>query len=480
MMKLAILAMALMLWGASSLPYSVKEKKSLYYFPDNDFRVVGRTLAMSMAEGVGSKILRHSGSADLDLLLGELQQFKSLSTVSKGVSLEGNNIVYRIPQAFSIDFDVSYVLTYTFVPMSGNCVFRLTAQDATYKLLVHDRTITPSLNCRWKLDIYNVTNSLALHMGARDVLQSSLPVVEDYFNERIDQILRQEVELYYNDYFGDSNFYIHFPHLRNSSITVAHTFKRHASGTSGNSPVISAFYDESYDPIPTQSSQEEENYLRCVSMDLRSLTSIIAWEMQLTKDVVLTKDAIPPESTFKADLRSVARVLPDVLQEYGNQPVKMTFNGKRAEIGATYDANTKSIKISGITLEVAVTMLPAGQPEVPLFKSVFAVNGQFKPFFYIDPADSKRVYMNLQANTAQTQVISAEKTFANEDAIFYSEAVNDFLKDMVNNFFVRFHRNKILGTGIHITSGFPINHWNFPYTSENGKDLKVYVFPSDS
>eukprot|EP01022_Parablepharisma_sp_SALTPOND_P001129 TRINITY_DN105637_c1_g1_i1.p2 TRINITY_DN105637_c1_g1~~TRINITY_DN105637_c1_g1_i1.p2 ORF type:complete len:496 (+),score=45.28 TRINITY_DN105637_c1_g1_i1:2582-4069(+) len=475
MMKLAILAIASVLCLAYSLPYSTIERKSLTYYPENNFYLLGMALDVLINGAKNHHMIKHSvGSTSLDFIIENMKGYRLLLKDVRNVMVHDTVVTYQIPTAFSFFMEVNYVVTLGVLPLSGACVFKLTAEDVTYNLDFQEKTVLPTFGGKWRFEIFNITNSVALHLGVRSLMQSASSAVEGYFNKLIEKILQTDIKLFYEDYFGDSNYYIHFPYLRNSTITVAHKFDKLAVGNIARDPIVTAHYDQHFDPVPGDlSTVSDKEFLRRIKYDINTLANILEWEIYLANNVELTQSDIPEKCFFQADIRSATRVLPDLLQEHGNAPVTISFNGHHNKISATYSAEKGTIFIEGIVLSATVALTT---PKTPLFRTAFSVSGEFAPVFYTDPHDKRRIFMNLQAVEAKAQILSGEKLWDNEYAVFNEEAIKDYVNDMVKDYFVKYHGKEVLGTGMLVSFGFPVDLKKIEYESNTGKDLSVYLF----
>ena len=482
MMKLTILALVLVASQCLPLPFETTEKKSLLYYPENNFYILNAALHRILNEEKPDSTLKyHSGSFNLDLMITYFKQLQSLYRINKDtVSFESGAITYKIAKAFTFDLDMSFVLTFLVMPMSGVCTFRLTAEDVTYRLQVKDTTIVPSFEGNWKLEIFNVTNSMALQFGARKVMGEAAPLLKTYLTQVINEALLADVQRFYEGYFGTTNYFIIFPHLLNTSIAITHKFDKLTSGAIKDEPIIQAHYEQHFDPIPVPANKansiDEEGFLRSFKMQIESIAEILRWEIYLTNNVFLTQDVIPADSFFQADLSTLARVFPDLLLEYGNVPVKIAINGTPTTLIHGYNYELKTVYIKGMQFTALITLPTLG---LQVLKTTFTVNAQFLPFFTADPHDTKRVYLNLQAVKGCVAVLQAENLLVNKDIMFIPEAVKEYFDDILNNFFLRYHRTQVLGTGLLLSFGFPVAHWNIKTTSETGDDLKIYLFPSE-
>ncbi|MDR3736785.1 MAG: hypothetical protein P4L10_14780 [Acidobacteriaceae bacterium] len=479
MVRISIL-LGLLCALVGAYPYVNSEKKSLLYLPRTNFALLGSLLQeIYNATGQQVSIKYSDGAKSVDMVIAAFEKLKPLVKVAKDMQIVDGTIVYHIPSAFRFDLDVDYVLTYLFVPLAGTATLRLTAEDVTYKLAVTPNSIVPSFSGKWKLELTGVSNGLAILFGAKDMLAAAQSALAAHFDAAVNLILANEVKRFYEDFFGSMNYYIHFPHLRNASITLAHTFKSFALNKVG---ALEVAYEQHFDPIPkseveSEVKQEaEDGYLRSVRMNLESIARILQWEVYLTQNAVLTDNMIPADSYFRADLRSLARVFPDLLQQLNNVPVSLTFNGIPADLTYVYNKASNTIHVLGMTFNVTVAAASTGT----LMSSVFSVDATFKPFFTADPADTQRVLMNLQTISTNVYAVSSKSHVSNPVLMFNQQGVADYLQSALDNFFVQYHRSEVLGTGILLSFEWPVAHDNIRYSSEADNELTVYLFPADS
>ncbi len=475
-MKLSHLAIVLGCLVCISLgfPYSTTERKTLTYYPSNNFYILGQSLQSLINEAKKRPVVQHSsGTVNVELMLQQLSGYKLHFNKAEEVMVHDRVIAYHIPQVFTFDIEVNYVLTYAVMPLSGVCTLRLTVEDATYTLDVQEKTIVPNLEGKWKLEIFNITNSVAIHLGARSNILAALPSIEGYFNPLIKQILQTDVKHFYEDYFGTSNYYIHFPYFRNTSITLTNKFDKLSVANIARDPIVIASYDQYTDPVPSAAIPKAaaDDFLRSISIDVQNLARVVEWEIYLTQNMVLTHDSIPANCIFQADAKSAARIFPDLLQEFGNAPLKLTFTGQSTRVSAKYCLKHGAIELEGAVFTMTAALDGA---EAPLFRASFSVEGRFKPNFVKDPEDSKRVFMNLEAEHAEAKVLAKEKLWDNQDALFNEDAIDGYINDMVSGYFVQSLKLKTMGTGMLLSFGFPINHERTTFESDNEQAFKVY------
>ncbi len=485
-MTISTLAAVLCLLAATStcLPYSTTDQRALYSYPSQAFLMVGNLLHQQYNQPGQQVSLKYADeSTNLDMVISQFKPFRSLSEKTADVTAADGTITYRIPAAFTFDLDLSYVLTFAFVPLSGVCTYRLTATDVTYKLVVSERSISPSFQGTWKLEIFNVTNSLALFLGVRKIMSSAISAVGGHFDEAINEILSQDVRRYYEDYFGTTNSYVYFQHLRNASIVIANQFSSFSLETYMNSPALRASYDQRFDPLPSvpsdpeqvaaasqASAADEEGFLRCVQISMESVASILGWELYLTHETILTEDMVPEGSFFHADLQSLGRILPDLPMQYGKRNVTLSFTGQPENLVYNFE-DAQTIQVAGLRLNLSVSL-----DGTSLLRVAFNLTASFRPYFTASSDDTRRVFMNLQAVSVHAEQISADKTLNNENALFNREAINEYLRDMADNYFLRFFGSQVLGSGVLLSFGLPVAREKIRYGTETGKEIKVYLF----
>jgi len=458
-----------------AMPYSTIERKSLNYYPSNNFHIIGQSLEEHMKMTNDTKVLHADKGITTQIFLRDFANYKMLFKNAKDVKLQDNTLIYHIPLGFSFEMKANYILTYYILPLSGVFSLKMTAEDVEYKLDIKEKTIVPTMTAKWKFEVFDISNSVALALNARPIIEAAGVSVASYFNNIIDKILESDVSHFYEGYFGDSNYYIHFPYHHNASITIQHKFDK-LSPSSINDPLLIASYDEKYDPVPSiKSKYDDDPYLRCITYDVNSIANILQWEIHLTNNLILTHDMIPAKSLFQLDTKSSARILPDLLQLYEDSKLQISFTGRKTDLSAKYCRHHEAIEIEGMEFTATVSL---AQEKIPLFRTTFNTSAHFKPSFVADPEDSKRLFLKFSTLDADAVVISNELLWENEYAIFNENAVAGYINDFLKNYWVKYTNDDIVGTGLLLSFGFPINKEKIKYGTESTKEFKVYLFDS--
>ena len=176
---------------------------------------------------------------------------------------------------------------------------------------------------------------------------------------------------------------------------------------------------------------------------------------------------IPKLSFFRADLRSMARVMPDLLMQHDNANLSLIFNIIPSNL--TFDLNPVETRITvkGINVNVNVNL---SNSKTELWKSITNIAVTLKPLLR---SDSNRIYLDMLAIKTAVNISSVENSIKKQEAIFNPESAKYYMEDLLNNYFMKFHTSKIFGTGIILSQEYPINIGNSIISSEAKDEITI-------
>eukprot|EP00826_Nyctotherus_ovalis_P040710 TRINITY_DN4034_c0_g2_i1.p1 TRINITY_DN4034_c0_g2~~TRINITY_DN4034_c0_g2_i1.p1 ORF type:complete len:318 (+),score=62.61 TRINITY_DN4034_c0_g2_i1:278-1231(+) len=291
-------------------------------------------------------------------------------------------------------------------------------------------------------------------MRVREVMLSTIPTIGKHFNRYINTSFATDVRQFYGDYFSNTNYYIYFPFLRNSTVNVRHKLVSLRAGHSREVPVITAMYVRSYalanEFVDTESPLD---YMKIIDFGVNEVIRIFTSELRLLKNITLRGNHLPADGAFKLDARSFARIFPDLLFESNDNFGTLTFNGMRTNIEGYFTADNKSLHIENAVISIRADLSPI---KTHLFKVLLNLSGEFEPWFYHINDNSDRLFMGLRAKKVNFAIESIEKGWDNQYAMINKKGLHKFLYDMINSYFIALYSNSTLGSGILISYSLPV------------------------
>ena len=459
-----ILIIVLLLIGgkcsATGYDYSATEIQSIDYHLNESFFMIERYFHDKINKTKKSPIIHISkGLLSFDYILNGMANFEVLSKGKQSVSRNRTRLFYNFTEVFTFELDVTYIINLGILPISGDCLLKLTYSNASYSIDIKNMSIIPSTEGKYELEILKINNKIAVLMNLSKYISNTVEDFGRHFDKYIKHCFENDVEQFYRGYFANTNYYIYFPFLRNTTINVRHKLENIIAGGYNNTPMITAYYNRNYAMVEEPEAYSYDlNYMKCVNFSINEVIRIFNSEIRLLKNIILRQSHLVADCAFKLDTRSFARIFPELLYYPNNYTGTLTFNGYSGNITGKFIPESNLVRI-----ENAIVSVTGHLPtiETYLFKVTLKLSGDFEPRFYNQHNDKMRLYMGLTAKEINFRIDSVEKGWNNQYAMINRRGLRKFLYDMINFYFIELHKDDILGSGILISYSLPVKMKSF-------------------
>eukprot|EP00826_Nyctotherus_ovalis_P050349 TRINITY_DN615_c0_g2_i20.p1 TRINITY_DN615_c0_g2~~TRINITY_DN615_c0_g2_i20.p1 ORF type:complete len:465 (+),score=95.14 TRINITY_DN615_c0_g2_i20:126-1520(+) len=409
--------------------------------------------------------IKHAEDTSFTFILQTLNTFQMTYEGYGNVVREKNALVYEIPKVVYFEVEAVYFINYGLLPITGRCVFAVDIKSTKYRQTYSGKEISPSIDANFNITVASVTNNI---FNAREQIVSLIPHVKNYFALICQKVFTASIKDYYERKYGDSNHYVSFPRLGGYTVRLKNKLKGFSLGENSYGSVVMVDYSQdvaktSLDSIP------DRNFTRCIQFQIDELIAIIKKELAVVKNLKLTEDMIPPHSYFHLNLIALSEIYPDLFYEPHNTTGVITFSCIPELIGY-YLEDKKVFGFALPSLSLKITL--ANKERTQLVDVDSSVVGEFAPVFAEAEDGTRRVYLKLEGKSVKVTVRAVSNLWSNKYAILNLRGLKGFVDNMVSQYFMRFHKQKLLGTGLLVSVGVPLGDFDY-IDNAGGSRMKI-------